>query len=212
MARTRNDLLHEQRNEEILAAASRVFKSKGFHGARTEDICLEAGLSAGTVFRHFPDKQSMIAVIARREIEHYQSEIQQLATPEGLQWLSHMDSADLAELLKPSAYDLGSDAWLELSRSEMGRRELRAIDRKLRTTFARALMRGQKEGWVRPSLDPKGAANIILALISGLMLDNEIGLGTIDRSTATAFSDLLRRFVTSDGAADFTAGDDGGGR
>ena len=206
MARPRNELLHEQRQEEILAAASRVFKRKGFHGARTEDICQEAGLSAGTVFRHFPDKQSMIAAIAQRELQHYQAEVERLATPEGLQWLSRMDKADLAQLLAPSAYDLGADAWLELSRSETGRVQLLATDRKLRTTFARALMRGQKEGWVRPTLDPRGAANIILALISGLMLDSEIGLGTINRSTATAFADLLSRFVQIDSGAGPAAG------
>jgi TetR/AcrR family transcriptional repressor of uid operon len=207
MPRPKNDLLHEQRQEQILSAASRVFKRKGFHGARTEHICLEAGLSAGTVFRHFPDKQSMIAGIARHELAHYQSEVQRLATRDGLQWLSRMDKADLAELLKPSAYDLGADAWLELSRSETGRSELFATDRKLRSTFARALARGQKEGWVRGSLDPKGAANIILALISGLMLDSEIGLDTIDQSTAKAFADLLSRFVRVDGDATAAAAD-----
>jgi TetR/AcrR family transcriptional repressor of uid operon len=201
MARPRNERLHEQRQEDILAAASRVFKRKGFHGARTEDICEEAGLSAGTVFRHFPDKQSMIAVIAQRELEHYQSEVLRLATPEGLQWLSRMGKADLAELLKPTAYDLGADAWLELSRSGNGRSELIAVDRKLRATFARALMRGQKEGWVRATLDPKGAANIILALISGLMLDREVGLDTINTSTAKAFADFVSRFVQIDGGA-----------
>lgn len=201
MARTRNDLLHEQRQEHILLAASRVFKRKGFHGARTEDICSEGGLSAGTVFRYFPDKQSMISAIAQREIEHYQAELERLATREGLQWLSQMGKSDLTDLLKPSNYDLGADAWLELSRSEVWRTRLHAVDRKLRRTFATALQRGQKEGWVRPELDPTGAANIILALISGLMFDRELGIDIISRSTATAFADLLQRFVQIDAGA-----------
>jgi len=195
MARTKDDSLHEKRQEEILLAAARVFKTKGFHAARTEDICAEAGLSAGTVFRHFPDKRAMITAIAGRELEQHQREVKRLATREGLQWLTRITETELSELLCPTIYDLGADSWLELVRDEAGRKQLLAVDKKLRATLAAELSRGQQEGWVRKSLEPQGAANVILALFSGLALDQEIGARTGTAATAAALSDLFSHFI-----------------
>jgi AcrR family transcriptional regulator len=195
MARTKDDSLHERRQEEILSAAARVFKTKGFHAARTEDICAEAGLSAGTVFRHFPDKRAMIFTIATRELEQYQRDVQQLATREGLQWLTRITEKELSELLCPSVYDLGADSWLELVRDEAGRKQLLAADKELRAMLAAELSRGQKEGWVRKSLEPQGAANVILAVFSGLALDQEIGARTGTAATAAVLSDLFSNLI-----------------
>jgi hypothetical protein len=55
--------------------------------------------------------------------------------------------------------------------------------------------RGQQEGWVRKSLEPQGAANVILAVFSGLALDQEIGVRTCTAATAVALSDLFSLFV-----------------
>ena len=195
MARIKDDSLHEKRQEEILLAAARIFKMKGFHAARTEDICAEAGLSAGTVFRYFPDKRAMITAIAVRELEQHQCEIQQLATKEGLQWLTNVTEKELSELLRPTVYDLGADSWLELIRDEAGRKQLLSIDKKLRAMLAAELLKGQKEGWVRKSLDPQGAANVILAVFSGLALDQEIGASTGNAATAAAMSALFSHFI-----------------
>lgn len=197
MARIKDDSLHGRRQEQILLAASRVFKANGFHAARTEDICAEAGLSSGTVFRHFPDKRAMIDAIAGRELEQYQQEVKRLATREGLQWLTQITEKDLSELLCPTLYNLGTDSWLELVRDEAGREQLLAVDQKLRVTLANELARGQKEGWVRKSLDPEGAANVILAVLSGLALDQEIGARTGTAATAAALSDLFGQFIST---------------
>lgn len=195
MARTRDESLHEKRQEEILLAAAKVFKMKGFHAARTEDICLEAGLSAGTVFRHFADKHAIITAIATHELAHYAREVQRLATREGLQWLTRMTDKDLAELLRPTAYDLGADSWLELCRNEAGRTQLLAVDAAIRATLSSTLARGQSEGWVRTTSDPAGLANVILAIFSGLALDSEIGVATDGPATAAALADLFRCFI-----------------
>ena len=194
MARTRDESLHEKRREQILLAAARVFKAKGFHGARTEDICAEAGLSAGTVFRHFPDKRAMIAAISEAEYEHYQAEIRRLATKESLQGMAHITQAELAELISPTDFDLGVDTWLELSRDPESKQRMLAFDAKLRTLLAKELARGQTEGWVRASLDPRGAATVILAVFSGLSFDQAVGVPT-QRSTASALADLFGTYI-----------------
>src|SRR5437764_12069088 len=55
------------RRAEILAAAQRCFVRSGFHGASMQDICSEAGMSPGNLYRCFPSKEELIAAIAERD-------------------------------------------------------------------------------------------------------------------------------------------------
>jgi TetR/AcrR family transcriptional regulator, repressor for uid operon len=55
------------RREEILDAAQRCFARSGFHGASMQEICSEARMSPGGLYRYFPSKESIIAGIAERD-------------------------------------------------------------------------------------------------------------------------------------------------
>ena len=59
-----NARLKSDRQAEILAAAQRCFVRSGFHGASMQDICAEAGMSPGNLYRYFPSKEALIAGIA----------------------------------------------------------------------------------------------------------------------------------------------------
>ncbi|MCW7539466.1 TetR/AcrR family transcriptional regulator [Aquabacterium sp. A7-Y] len=191
MARTKDEQLHQQRRRSILSAAARVFKAKGFHLARTEDICTEAGMSAGTVFRYFTTKQEMIAAIAQLEFDSYKADLEFLASKAGLEWLSQLTDTDFEELLRPTEFDLGADSWLELARDPVGRARILELDRQSRTTLTQELRRGQEAGWVRPGLDCAGASHLLLSIISGLQFEAEIGVRLDAASTAKALADLV---------------------
>jgi AcrR family transcriptional regulator len=49
--------------QRILAAARHVFESRGFAGARTQDVAEEAGVSHGSVFVHFHTREALIAAV-----------------------------------------------------------------------------------------------------------------------------------------------------
>jgi TetR/AcrR family transcriptional repressor of uid operon len=55
------------RRAEILSAAQRCFVRSGFHGASMQDICHEAGMSPGNLYRYFPSKEALMAGIAERD-------------------------------------------------------------------------------------------------------------------------------------------------
>src|SRR6266567_7748691 len=55
------------RRLEILDAAQRCFVLSGFHGASMQDICAEAAMSPGNLYRYFPSKEALIAGIAERD-------------------------------------------------------------------------------------------------------------------------------------------------
>jgi AcrR family transcriptional regulator len=73
-----------QRNRaRILDAAETVF-AEGGAGASTEQVARRAGVAIGTVFRHFPTKDDLLAAIMKRLLTRLIAEAGELSGPEGL--------------------------------------------------------------------------------------------------------------------------------
>jgi AcrR family transcriptional regulator len=62
-----NTQRQSDRRTEILDAAQRCFVRSGFHQASMQEICAEAGMSPGNLYRYFPSKEALIAGIAERD-------------------------------------------------------------------------------------------------------------------------------------------------
>jgi AcrR family transcriptional regulator len=54
------DRFRESTNEAILLAAEEVFADAGLHAARMEDIATRAGVSVGTLYNHFADRDALV--------------------------------------------------------------------------------------------------------------------------------------------------------
>ena len=54
--------------ERILDAAARIFHEQGYAGATTNDIADEAGLSIGSLYQYFPNKDALLAALTKRHI------------------------------------------------------------------------------------------------------------------------------------------------
>jgi AcrR family transcriptional regulator len=57
------DLLVAARRGQILGAATRVFAEKGFSRATTREVAREAGVSEGTIYNYFEDKEALLMAI-----------------------------------------------------------------------------------------------------------------------------------------------------
>jgi AcrR family transcriptional regulator len=55
------------RRAEILEAAERCFVRSGFHQTSMQEICVEAGMSPGNLYRYFASKEAIIEGIAERD-------------------------------------------------------------------------------------------------------------------------------------------------
>jgi len=53
----------EERKEQILRAAERVFAQKGFYQATVSEIAREAGVSDATIYEYFPTKEELLFTI-----------------------------------------------------------------------------------------------------------------------------------------------------
>jgi AcrR family transcriptional regulator len=61
--------------ERIVEAAARVLEEVGYHGASTNRIAAEAGVSPGSVYQYFSDKDEIVATITGRLIEGFADDI-----------------------------------------------------------------------------------------------------------------------------------------
>lgn len=52
--------------EAILEAAERLFLRDGYHATRMADLAREAGVSVGTLYKHFPSKEAVFESLADR--------------------------------------------------------------------------------------------------------------------------------------------------
>ncbi|MCO5159571.1 MAG: TetR/AcrR family transcriptional regulator [Mesorhizobium sp.] len=57
----------DQQVHRVMDAAKRCFVRSGFQGASMHQICAEAGMSPGALYRYFPSKEAMIAAITEAD-------------------------------------------------------------------------------------------------------------------------------------------------
>lgn len=63
MARIAAGPSSEERRQQIIDAALRVFAREGFAGATNKDIALEAGVTAGLIYHYFADKRALFEAV-----------------------------------------------------------------------------------------------------------------------------------------------------
>ncbi|WP_413205379.1 TetR/AcrR family transcriptional regulator [Rhodospirillum sp. A1_3_36] len=66
----------EARPEEIVEAALAVFSERGFAAARLEDIARRAGVTKGTLYLYFDDKQALFKAAVQTHILTYVAEVE----------------------------------------------------------------------------------------------------------------------------------------
>ena len=55
--------------EQIVQAATQVFADRGYAGATTNHIAERAGVSIGSLYQYFPNKEAILVSLAKRHIE-----------------------------------------------------------------------------------------------------------------------------------------------
>lgn len=76
-----NALIKDERREQIMTAALRVFAAKGFAATKIGDIAARAGMSHGLVYHYFKSKEEIFHEILKRAM---QTSAQSLLTVEAL--------------------------------------------------------------------------------------------------------------------------------
>ena len=66
----------EEREVEILTAATKVFAASGYRGAEVQAVADRAGVGKGTVYRHFPSKEELFTETLRFNLDTLKTEME----------------------------------------------------------------------------------------------------------------------------------------
>jgi TetR/AcrR family fatty acid metabolism transcriptional regulator len=168
----RPDVSQERKNQ-ILDAAQRIFAQQGFAAARIDDIVAEAGLSKGGVYWYFESKDAIVLALMERFFSGtMDSEVARLLAapdPARTRLLALMRTAaqagiEMAPLL-PVVYEYYATAMRHDEVQAFFKRYFEAY----RAALGEFVAQGVAAGEFHP-VAPESVAISLIALIEGLML------------------------------------------
>jgi len=168
----RPDVSQERKNQ-ILDAAQRVFAQQGFAAARMDDIVAEAGLSKGGVYWYFESKDAIVLALMERFFSGTMDTevVRLLEAPDPVRdrlrelfQIVARAGQEMAPLL-PVVYEYYATAMRHEEVGAFFRRYFEAY----RVALGEFIVQGVASEEFRP-VDPASAAISLIGLIEGLML------------------------------------------
>ena len=173
-----------------MEAARECFRERGFRLTTIEEICAEARISPGALYRYFDSKADIIAAIALDARAEAETMLERVNGSEGL-------IAGLAELARVffETFDgdgdaaLLADIWAEAARDPLLAKALLLRDQVAVGRLASAIERAQREKAISPPLPAPEPAEPPMAGLEGMALRR-----ALRRESATG--EAVRRYRT----------------
>jgi len=67
-----------KREQEIIAAAAKVFKDKGYHAATTRDIAAAVGIQQATLYYYISSKEELLYLVVREPIVRLYTQVEEI--------------------------------------------------------------------------------------------------------------------------------------
>jgi AcrR family transcriptional regulator len=170
LARLADPELAERRRRQIMDAAIVCFRRRGFHQATMAEICAEAGISAGALYRYFSSKTDVIGAIAEDKRSEADEAFMRAAADQGLVEATCLAARDFFDKFAQGDGALIAEILAEAIRDDSVAAPLRATDAQSVRIFIRAIEAAQKRGEVDATLNPETAANTLYAALEGIGL------------------------------------------
>ncbi len=166
--RRANAQLKSDRRTEILDAAERCFARSGFHGASMQEICAEAGMSPGNLYRYFPSKEALIAGISERNRAEAAASFAAVGEApsffDGLAELGRHHLVDRSE----TEVALCAEIMAESRRNPAIAQLFQDIEGDIKARIAAMLRLAAERGEIRADLDIDAAASVLMVLGDGM--------------------------------------------
>ncbi len=152
----------ERSRQAILLAALGELGEAGYGAFTIESVAARAGVAKSTIYRHWPDKISLIGDAFEVAHEHAVPSVEGLTARESMQRLLH----HVAEVVVDSTFSSCIPALIEGAERDPRLREFRHGYSTLRRQSLTALIsQGMADGEFRTTLDPGLAAQALLGPI-----------------------------------------------
>ncbi|NWH07448.1 MAG: TetR/AcrR family transcriptional regulator [Alphaproteobacteria bacterium] len=182
----------DKRWAQILDAAVARFAREGFHGASMASIAEEAGMSVGQIYRHFANKEAIIAAIVERDADETAAHCASLQVePDALveSIVTDLEAAMNGESLQGGA-PLRLEVLAEAARNPRMAALVQGADARLRAA-ARQAFTHTLGGRADPQ-SIESRLDIIAMLFDGAASRSIKNPNTNTRATAEALKPLLR--------------------
>ena len=182
----------DDQRAEILAAARRCFVRDGFHRTSMQDVFIEAGKSAGAVYRYFPKKEDLIVGVASQNLDDITGVLHAaLAGVDGERGVGHV-MAQLLEAVVERQRDkhlatLAVMVWSEALRNPALTERLEAAAVTMSRDMAGLVRERQKAGTWRGA-HPDVLGRVILSILPGFL----VNLALLGPRAVTGFPDAVR--------------------
>jgi len=163
-----------QRRKQVLDAAAACFSRNGFHQTSMQDICREAHLSPGAVYRYFRSKEEIIQAICEDSHEHDLRIIEAIrAGGQTLDVLAEI-AREFFGNFRQEEISLVLDLWAESGHDARIHETVKRGADGFRTSFAELVRRAQARGEINPRLEPEAVARIFCSLYLGCLVQRHL--------------------------------------
>ncbi|SDL08090.1 transcriptional regulator, TetR family [Glycomyces sambucus] len=187
----------DARRRQILDAARRCFVRNGFHATSMQDVLVEAGLSAGAVYRYFKGKDAIISAIVSETLTDVATSFaaEEDAPPPDLDDIVEIVLRVDAPVLSKSEESarLLVQVWSEALRSPELGAQLKDIMDEARQVVAGLVRRHQERGALPRDVPAEHMAAVLVALVDGFMVQWAVD----GRADPAAFRSGLRALMSA---------------
>jgi AcrR family transcriptional regulator len=165
--RRANVQLQADRRDEILAAAQTCFARSGFHQTSMQEICAEAGMSPGNLYRYFRSKEDIIAGIVERDRAQTARDFASVGQGHFFEGLDRLAQQYLVER-SIEEVALCAEIMAESRRNPAVARIYQDMEADVRERLLALLRNAAERGEVRRDIDFDGTVTVLFALADGL--------------------------------------------
>ena len=192
----------QARKKQILTAAALRFSRKGFHRTTMQDICEEASLSPGAIYRYFSGKGKLITAMAEEKMLRNLAAIKSIKA--NMDGDMHKTFGELAEaffgrLEKESRDSLRLDVelWAEALRDPRVLKFVRHnVDNNV-GALTEMIKSAQERGTFSNDVDALAVAQILSSLFRGMILlksmDDSVDVGKYAQTIQAMIRSLVKR-------------------
>ncbi|MEF2552507.1 TetR/AcrR family transcriptional regulator [Aurantimonas sp. A2-1-M11] len=165
----------DQRRCQVLVAARACFARAGFHGASMQQICAEAKMSPGALYRYFPSKDAIIEAIAEEERGNAANCMALLGGPGSIfDRITAVAMDYLRQTLDPDTGGLMVEICSESIRNTAVGKRFHEIEMDVRRAFREALQQSHDAGEIAADVDIEVALTVLLSVGDGLVMRLQI--------------------------------------
>ena len=169
----------EERRNEILDVAERLFCSRGYDQTSTNDILAEIGIARGTLYYHFSSKEDILDAMIDRILDEIVRRASQIALDGSIPVLERMTQTILASNVDTKTGDMILEQMHKPQNALMHAKMQERLLKQLIPLFTKLIEDGISQGLMQTA-DPEDTIEMLL-LYANTVFDDAIAYSEADK-------------------------------